>query len=313
MSSEYVATVRAEISRAHELALAGNHASAVQSFALARAMVVDLADTKAVKKTVAADFAGFAREREMYRAMLAAREAAGDPVLIFSDSLALPRTLEKVGRHQGCELTYPWLLGDALGNRPVVSMSQRFFTTDDVVTLLAADPTLGTGADVVVHVGLNDCSNRMFLAVERLAMNLLPEDVRASIVGFAQKYRRRIINLLPSRHYVPLEKFRANLDHIVLTLRARKARRIVLATIILPPVRFWAGTPGMNGNFSAYNMQIMAAVACHAVHLLDIDRYVWHDLPSGPLLDDGMHLSALGHGLFAAKAAELLGQSGKLL
>ncbi len=306
MASEYIATIRDEIARAHELATAGNHASAVQSFALARAMVVDLADAKAVKKTVAADFAGFAREREMYRVMLAARESAGDPVLIFSDSLALPRTPEKVGPHQGCEQTYPWLLGDALGNRPVISMCQRFFTTDDIAALLVADPTLGAGADVVIHVGLNDCSNRMFLAVERLAMTLLPGDVRTSIVGFAQKYRRRIINMLPSRHYVPPDAFRANLDHILLLLRARKARKVVLATIILPPAKFWAGTPGINANFAGYNMQIMQAVVRHSALLLDIDRHVWQDLPAGPLLEDGMHLSADGHRLFMAKTAELL-------
>jgi lysophospholipase L1-like esterase len=311
MASEYIATIRDEIARAHDLAGAGNFASAVQSFALARAMVVDLADAKAVQKTVAADFAGFAREREMFRNMLAGRQAAGDPVVIFSDSLALPRTPDKVGPYQGCEQTYPWLLGDALGNRPIVSMCQRFFTTDDIVTLLEANPAMGAGADVVIHVGLNDCSNRMFLAVERLAMNLLPEDVRTAIVGFAQKYRRRIINMLPSRHYVPPDAFRANLDHILLTLRARKVRRVVLATIVLPPAKFWAGTPGINANFAAYNMQIMQAVARHGAVLLDIDRYVWQDLPAGPLLDDGMHLSADGHRLFAAKTAELLVQPGK--
>jgi lysophospholipase L1-like esterase len=311
MGSDYAAAIREEIARAHDFATAGSHASAVQSFALARAMVVDLADAKAVKKTVAADFGGFARERELFRTILAAREAAGDPVVIFSDSLALPRSPDKVGATQGCDQTYPWLLSDALGHRPIISMSQRFFTTDDIVLLLAADPTLGTGADVVIHVGLNDCSNRMFLAVERLAMNLLPDDVRASIVGFAQKYRRRIINLLPSRHYVPIDRFRANLDHIIMTLRARQARRIVLTTIILPPVRFWPGTPGMTGNFAAYNLQIMEAVARHGALLLDIDRHVWQDLAAGPLQDDGMHLSALGHGLFAAKAAELLAQPGK--
>jgi lysophospholipase L1-like esterase len=311
MASEYVAIIRDEIARAHDLATAGNYASAVQSFALTRAMVVDLADERAVQKIVAADFAGFAREREMFRAMLAARDSAGDPVLIFSDSLALPRTADKVGPHQGCESTYPWLLSDVLDQRPIISMSQRFFTTDDIVALLVADPAMGAAADVVIHVGLNDCSNRMFLAVERLAMNLLPEDVRTSIVGFAQKYRRRIINMLPSRHYVPLEAFRANLDQILLTLRARKARRIVLATIVLPPAKFWAGTPGINANFAAYNMEIMQAVARHSALLLDIDRHVWQDLPAGPLLEDGMHLSPHGHRLFTAKTAELLAQPGK--
>jgi lysophospholipase L1-like esterase len=311
MGSEYIATIRDEIASAHALAAAGKHASAVQSFALVRTMVVDLADPKAVKKAILADFAGFAREREMFRAMLAGRDATGDPVLIFSDSLALPRTPDKVGRYQGCEQTYPWLLGDALSNRPVISMSQRFFTTDDIVTLLTADPTLGAGADVVIHVGLNDCSNRMFLAVERLAMNLLPDEVRASIVGFAQKFRRRIINLLPSRHYVPIDALRANLDHSLMLLRARKARKIVLATIILPPAKFWAGTPGINANFAAYNMQIMQAAARHSALLLDIDRYVWQDLPGGPLLEDGMHLSPDGHKLFATKAAELLMQISK--
>jgi lysophospholipase L1-like esterase len=228
-------------------------------------------------------------------------------LLVFADSLGLPRTADKTGEMQGAESTYPWLLGEPQGSRIVESVCQRFFTTDSIVDTLRREPKLGAGHDVVVHVGLNDCSNRMFLADERLALGLLPQDVREAVVGFAQKFRRQIIRNLPSRHYVDIARFRQNLDFIVSELKARRARKVILTTIILPPPRFWAGTPGMNANFAAYNLEIMRAAERNNAVLFDLDRLVWHAIADGPLVDDGMHLSPVGHRLFADKCLELLG------
>ena len=139
-------------------------------------------------------------------------------------------------------------------------------------------------------------------------MNLLPEDLRKRIVGFAQKYRNQIVTSLPANHYVAPDAFRTNLDRIIATLKDRNARRIALTTIILPPSKFWHGTPNINFNFGSYNLDIMTAAYRHKVLLLDLDRYVWQDMPSGPLIEDGMHLSEGGHKLMAEKIVELLGR-----
>jgi lysophospholipase L1-like esterase len=307
MLNDHIDMIRNEIERAFALAEAGRAHSSLQSFVLARNMITELADQKALQNVIARDIAGCKRERESFRQMLIGTSGNADTLVIFGDSLGLPRPDEKVGPTLGGASTYPWLISAAQPTRKIDSICQRYFTTEGILTALQAEPLLGEQSDILIHVGLNDCSKRMFLHGQRLSMNLLPEDLRARIVGFSQKYRARIITNLPPSHYVPPDAFRTNLDRIVATLKSRKARKVVLATIILPPSKFWNGTPNMNFNFAAYNHDIMTAAHRHKVLLLDMDRYVWQDLPSAPLLGDGMHLSLLGHKLMAERAVELLG------
>lgn len=314
MQPAALAALKAAITEAHAFAEAGQHGPAVQSFALARAMALDLADPKAVQKKVDNALAGYRRERETYRARLAAKvKAQPEKLVVLADSLGLPRP-EEAGQPPK---TYSWLLQDATAGPAVDSLCQRFFTSDTVLAALEEDPTLGVASDVVIHVGLNDCANRMYLEPERLALSLLPADVNEQVVEFSRKYRAQILRRLPSRHYVPIDRFRANLDVIANLLIRRGARHIILTTIILPPVRFWPATPGVNANFARYNLEIMQAAARHDVQLLDLDRLVWQDLSSdpkdenSPLLADGMHLSHAGHRLMAKAISDMLRQKPK--
>lgn len=307
MTTDHVELIRAEIERAFSFAEAGRAHSSLQSFTLVRTMITELADQKELKAVIARDVAGCKRERESYRTMLLESSGTSDTMVIFGDSLGLPRPDDKVGPTLGGADTYPWLIADAQPGRKLDSICQRYFTTEGVLTALHAEPTLGADADVLIHVGLNDCSKRMFLHGQRLSMNLLPEDLRNRIVSFSQKYRGRIIANLPASHYVKPEEFRTNLDQIVMLLKARRARKIALSTVIIPPTKFWHATPHMSFNFTSYNHTIMTVAYHHKVLLLDIDRFVWQDIPAGALLADGMHLSSVGHKLMAAKAVELLG------
>jgi hypothetical protein len=307
MTTDHVELISAEIERAFAFAEAGQAHCSLQSFTLVRTMITELADQKELKGVVARDVAGSKRERESYRKMLLESSGTSDTLVIFGDSLGLPRPEDKAGPTLGGAETYPWLIADAQPGRKIDSLCQRYFTTDGILTALRAEPDLGEDSDVLVHVGLNDCSKRMFLHSQRLSMSLLPEALRNRIVSFSQKYRGRIIANLPASHYVKPESFRTNLDQIVMLLKARKARRIALSTIIIPPTKFWHATPHMSFNFTSYNHIIMTVAYHHKILLLDIDRYVWQDLPSGPLLADGMHLSPIGHKLLAKKAVELLG------
>lgn len=290
-----------EIARAVTWVAEGRIDLAVNAFAQARAMALALAEPAALRAVIARDTAAFSRERDALRIRLQSRAAAGaggDGLVILADSLALARPGATAGATPETR-TYPWLLANGASARNVTALCQRFFTTDHVRDALLAEPGLGAGADVFIHVGLNDCANRMFLEDERQALSLLAEPVRAAIVGFAQRHRRDILRHLPPRHYVGIDRFRANLDRIADLLAGRGARRVVLCTIILPPAKFWPATPGINANFATYNLAIMTAVQRHGLRLLDLDRLIWAALPEAPLIEDGMHLSDLGHRICA--------------
>lgn len=298
--------ISAAISEAESLATGRADAGAAQAFALARELVVSLADPAALDRHVANHDAPLVREREQYRTLIAQQRSGERTLLILGDSLGLPRPDDKQGAAAGAERTYPMLFLELLPGHTVDSYCQRYWSTDDIVALLAADREVGAHADVVVHIGLNDCANRMFLERERLALDLVDADVKERIVGFAQKHRRLILAHLPSRHYVDIDRFRANLDTICATLRGRGARRVLLTTVVLPPVRFWPATPGVQANFALYNLTMMQAAQRNGAVLFDLDRLVWAHQHEDVLLADGMHLSHAGHRLFADQASALI-------
>ncbi|WP_107498425.1 SGNH/GDSL hydrolase family protein [Thalassobius sp. I31.1] len=297
MNVAYEPEITEKIDAAHAHAQEGAMEIAVQEFSLTRSSVLHLADAAALADRIASEKAAYARERERFRAGIAPKTDGTRKVLIMADSLGLPRPDDP----DGTVLTYSKLIDQTYSDLSVDSFCQRFFTTKDVRDALAADPDLGRDSHFILHVGLNDCANRMFLEPERIALGLLTPATRNKIIDFSRKYRRQIILDLPPHHYVPLAQFRENLDVIVHLLRARNVGKIILSSIILPPARSWPGTPGINRNFALYNMEIMHAVHDHGALLLDMDRHIWQAQNRGVLNADGMHLAEGGHDLFCKK------------
>lgn len=306
MTPEDQARIATQIDEAWSLAERGVADAAALAFAQARAMVVSLADPTDRNRVLAGTLSALVRERESNRERIARWRADGRRLLIFADSLALPRPDDRGGEH-GAERTYPMLLLDLLPNHSVDSYCQRYFTTREVLDLLHGDPKLGVEADVLLHVGLNDCANRMFLEPERLSLELLPPETKERILRFSQKYRALILTNLPGHHYVAPDQFAANVHTILELLAQRRARRVVVATIILPAIQFWTKTPGIQRNFGHYNQMLMDATARHDATLFDVDRHVWARQHEGMLLPDGMHLTLAGHLMFAGEVAALLG------
>ncbi len=305
MTPDDEALISAEIDRAYAFAARGDDGMAAQLFAATRAMCVGLADSKALDKRIRYVHRKAVRERERYREIIAKQRPSGRPLVVFSDSLGLPRLEEMAGPYDGAERTYPFMLIDRLPHHSVNSHCQRYFTSRHVLDLLLGDSTFGVDADVVVHVGLNDAPWRMFSETDRLSLDLLPPDLKDRIVGFAQKYRNLILSELPKYHYVDPPTYQANFDAILETLTHRKAR-VMVTTTILPPVRFWSFTPGLQRNFARYNLILMDAAHRHGATVIDLDRLVWDKQHDGVLLRDGMHLSDAGHELVAEQVASLL-------
>ena len=296
MTPEDLEKLSAQIEAAHSLAEAGEQQVAVHQFAAARAFASAKVDQTKLDTEVARQVKSFRAEAESYRKDIAALATRTDapPVVIISDSLGLPRPDAKGTPRKGAEEIYANLLAGMLDGRRVDPICQRFFTTTHAIVQLEREPDLGRGADVVLHLGLNDAPRRMFLERQRIAVTLIPEPVQKRIVTFAQKYRVHILRHLPPLYYTPPETFAANLDFIARTLKARNARRIIFTTIIVPPLKFWNATPNLEVFFSKFNHIIMSTAMQNGILLLDIDRHVWARLPETPLNADGMHLSARG-------------------
>lgn len=308
MTPQHLEALVEEIDRATSLATDEEMSLAVKSFDLAREMAHVWADQDALVHAIRREEAGLAVEREHYRKINHGHGAGEDrnSLLILGDSLGLPRPERKAGAYHGAENTYGWMLGYEVHGFQPTSMCQRYFTTGDALRILEEEPGLTKSQATIIHLGLNDCANRMFLARERLALSLLKSETREKIVGFARKYRKPILRSLPSRHYVDRTTFRRNLDVLIDTLRRGGCEQIILTTIILPPSWSWPATPGVNENFASYNLEILSASARNQVTLFDLDRLIAEYGVKDMLIDDGMHLSDAGHTLFTREAVKLL-------
>lgn len=290
---------------AHDFAQAGRAALAVAAFEQARRMTVDLCDPDWLAARIADDRRQMHAEREAFRARFASGpNGKGRPLLIFADSLGLPRP-ECGVTAESVKETYAWWLGAGAFDRKVTPICQRFFTTADVLSELLADESLGREGDTLVHVGLNDCAARMFLPEERLAIGYHDEPIQKSLIGFVRLYRREILQHAPTRHYIGIEEFRANIGAIGQVLKSRGGGKVIFTTIILPPEKFWPASPGINRNFARYNLAIMETAHATGGAIFDADRMMWAAFARSPLLGDGMHLSGYGHQLFANRVSKI--------
>ena len=314
MNADHLETLRQQIETAHSLAEAKSLDVAAHLFAAARVLAATRVDQKKLNAEVQRQYNAYRKEREFYRKdvlsqvqPVAAGAAPGGPgIVVVSDSLGLPRPTAKDSPRQGAEHIYSNLLAQKFPDRAVTAICQRFFTTSDVIRVLEEEPELGWDSDFVLHLGLNDTARRMFLERQRIALSFVPEPVQSRIVSFGQRYRAGILKYLPALHYTPPEEYAANLDRIVTTLKARKARRIVFVTTILPPLKFWKGTPNVELYFAKYNVTLMSVALRQQISCLDFDRHVWASLNRNPLDPDGMHLSEFGHVLLSDELAKLL-------
>lgn len=307
MQADTIETLRNQIDMAHRLASSGRAETGVHLFAAARDYASQEVDQTKLKAEIVRQIGLHHKEREQYRKDIARLWTGADnsrPLVLISDSLGLPRPMAMDSPRKGAEHIYANLLGSK--GRKVDPICQRFFTSGDAVALLRDNPNLGRDSDVVIHLGLNDAARRMFLERQRIALLLVPEEVREKIVGFAQKYRRQILRFLPPLHYTSPAAFTANLELICAMLKQRHAHRIALTTIILPPPQLWPGSPRMALFFGQYNQEILAAAYRHDILLFDFDRHVWANLHLKPLETDGMHLSAFGHRLFCQELQALM-------
>lgn len=292
--------IAAVVGGAAEAAAAGRMTEAMRRFDLCRALLVERAPQPALRRRIEAENAQLEAEAARFAALMRAR-AAPDParrVMIVADSLGLPRPEESADLAAAAGGVYAGLIHDALAARGPAAVDahcQRFFTTDDALALVEANPGRLAGAHLFVHLGLNDCAVRMFMPAQRLAVGLLPPETAAAVVGFARTWRAQIVAAYPEHQYVPLGRFGRNLAAIAAQALRAGAASVAFATILTPPLKFWRRTPQVCRRFTAYNLRIMEVAVETGALVIDIDRLLWHDGVGRLAAPDGMHLAPAGH------------------
>lgn len=302
---ELVVNVEKKVDRAYQLADAGDIVSAVEVFDEVRNFGeapelkgrVDKLENEFLKSVTA--------ERDAFRSYV----KQGNPVdperriVIFADSLGLPRPGDPSNVIDNQATSYAFALREAVKRRQkdgapkaaVDPVCQRYATSSTVIENMKLAQLVD--ADVIVHVGLNDFSRRIFLERQRLSLKLLPNALVNRIVKFSQvnMYRADIIRRYDQMCYTPLDKWVENIGAIAATAKSGGARSLTWFTMVQLPKRVEAHTPGYRYNVLSYNLALYAAERSGAIKLLDLDRMFWERGFETHMHSDLMHLSPKAH------------------
>jgi hypothetical protein len=302
--SPVVKAVAEKINNAYRAAEAKDMANAVRLFDEVRnfAATPDLSDKT---DKFEADFQKSIRqERDKFRSYV--REgnppAAERKIVILADSLGLPRPKEPLNVLDNMATSYAFALREGTkrlaGKVPKTSIDPlctRYATSDTVLRDMALADL--DGADVIVHVGLNDFSRRIFTERQRLSMKMLPQELVNKIVKFGQAnmYRAEIIAAFPEHCYVPHDKWIANIAEIATSARKAGARSVTWLSIMQLPVSVERHTPNYRFNVLRYNLALYDAVRTGLIEMLDVDC-LFRDFGREKFVhSDQMHLSLRGH------------------
>jgi lysophospholipase L1-like esterase len=306
----------AKLEEAYALAAAGGRREAALLFGELRRFGEDPSVAPTVDRIQARFMSEMAKERDRFRAHIAERQPSktATRIVICADSLGLPRPDEPLDQIEGRPTSYAYAMTESFAALAaagklaigVEAWCQRYATSDTVVGWL--DGIDLKDAHLLVHVGLNDFSRRIFDERQRLSLQILPDALRANLLCFAQAnmYRRDIIEAFRDYCYVPRERWRQNIGRIVDVARAKGARSINWLTIVQLPDEKIATTPRYRANVLAYNLALYEARDNGRIRLIDIDRAAWENAFPSFLRDDLMHLSPAGHRWVANRLVELV-------
>jgi lysophospholipase L1-like esterase len=149
---------------------------------------------------------------------------------------------------------------------------------------------------VLLNVGASDCAPRVFSRRQRQFLELIPA---RSILNLEQKYRGKILSIIPGQPYVGLNAFRKHLQEVVRRAIEDEVKRLLLVNIIPISDKIECLRSGSQKLAEDYNRVIEEFDGVGPVTVFDFHRLMvaW----GGPdrLTIDSMHMKAEGHRLLA--------------
>lgn len=230
----------------------------------------------------------------------AAEERSGRRILILGDSLPCPMP----HRGQPLEVTWPALLRQRLPGLDVWHRARPRWCSFDVLAEfgLFTDSLVSFDA-VIVQIGIVDCGPRPY---PRWLFRLLELFTTYGQMRRLDGIAHRRFLWVYGRPWVTRGQFKANLESLVATAAARNPRLRVAFVPILPPTRRLVRLlPGIAASAARYNEVLRELAREHPANAHAVEPYAAHD-PHALTLEDGQHLTRLGHELIAAHLAAVL-------
>jgi predicted dehydrogenase/lysophospholipase L1-like esterase len=239
------------------------------------------------------------------------RKYEKENIIMIGDSLGLPRPIEAIANNFGIDKTSTFMFNDmAQDGLKMRTWGQRYLTTEKLLDNWNLMVENIQNKHLVIHLGLNDSAERIFLEGQRLALDVYDDELKNSIVEFAKQYRKEIIENQYDHAYVGYEKFKSNVHEIIRRAGEEEAKSITFVNIIAFPKSHEIDTPGslaLTAKYNAFFEEIKSSYP--EINLIDLNGIVNHIGFEKCMLPDNMHLSPYGHQVLAKEIFYHLTQS----
>jgi hypothetical protein len=229
----------------------------------------------------------------------------------YADSLGLPRL-----GHVGITQRYIFLLESELRKRTdeniiILDRSRRGATIDELFEVYSEDEGYFTeGKDVLIlHEGICDCAPRPIPGSLRRLISALPGFLKYRIIAFLHKKRAILLRNGFVHYLVNRQRFE---DILLkwLTDAVKKFKRIYVLNIAPTNDAIEAHSPGLRKSIGLYNesiRKVIAELGDDKISLIDCHSAISgseYTIDQLVIKEDGHHLTALGHEIYARMIAD---------
>lgn len=211
-------------------------------------------------------------------------------LVILGDSLSMPRINDGVLY----EDSYPSILANSI-DFEVINRSRRANDTNEQLKLQNSfDDVTSIKPDIVVlHLGIVDCSPRLFSRLGNKVINKL-KYINKYIIKIMSKNRFFFTKLF-KKVYVNIDKYKSNMEQIIDFLKENNVEHIFIINICSTNKENSLRSFNFEKNIEDYNNVIDEVAKKTRVTIIDMRKYT----PEEILIQDGIHLNKNGNKIIA--------------
>lgn len=219
-------------------------------------------------------------------------------IVIFGDSLIMPRPLLDEPSRTQYEDVYAWQIRNKLKNEHEIDICYMGgLDTEDAITWAEQMVAYKRPDLVIFHIGINDCVPRLF---KKNSKSILLNRVFKKLtfnggMWLLSKYRYQVTRYI-KKTYVTKMQFRDNLNKIVVKIQQlNQSVQVMAISISRTSPHLAQRSFAINSNIDEYNMILQQFFGDGYVDVNSI-------LPNEQLLiEDGIHLTKEAHTLLAER------------
>lgn len=219
-------------------------------------------------------------------------------IILIGDSLHLPRPSSSTKLEYGIKSTTSYIFNNIPNNPLQLSpWAQRYLTSEKILNNWSRIMENIEEKHLIIHIGVNDSAERIFLEKQRLALNAYSNKTKDSIINFAKKYKNSIMQNQTNHTYVSYDNFTKNIRQITQMAIDSRVKSLTFINIISLPYSYEKSSIYTQRNTERYNnvlIKLPKQFPDFNIRIIDLDKMIHQDFTK--YMDtDMIHLNKHGH------------------